>query len=675
MSTDAATMRRFDAEIRTAVTVRLVEQRLLKLFSEGKLFGTVHTCIGQEFVGVSVARRLTDADTLFSNHRGHGHFLAYRRNIKGLIGEIMGKSVGVCGGRGGSQHIQQDGFYSNGIQGGIVPVTTGMALAHKMKGTGGIAVVYVGDGTLGQGALYESMNIASKWGLPVLFVCENNLYAQSTSQAQTLAGDICARGAAFGIETAHSDTWEWPALFAAMEQSIAKVRATSRPIFHRVDTYRLMAHSKGDDNRPESDVQPYRDRDPINVLMREREDDAAWRAMLGEIEREIEDAVREADEAPWGDVEQEIAAGVWHGRRGHEQNHTGGTPVPPLRWKRAQFEREKCVASVRKGLEEALDTRDNVVIIGEDIESPYGGAFKCTQGLSAKHPARVRNTPISELAIVGIGNGLALRGMIPVVEIMFGDFMTLAADQWINHAAKFRFMYDGKVRVPLIVRTPMGGKRGYAATHSQSLEKHFVGVPDTRVLCLNHRVSPALLYRALFETIDRPTLVIENKMLYGQNVSSEPPAGWDLLHTDEPFPTAWLRAGGGAGAEVTIVALGGAAIDAEEAARRLFEEDEVAADVFMPTCLYPFDVSVLADSLTRTRRLVVVEEGQGFVSMSSEIIAQAAERFGAQGLGCRRVSAAPVAIPAARPLEARCLPQAQDVVHKCLEVARELVHH
>lgn len=660
MSTDAP-LNQFAAEIRTAVTVRLVEQRLLRLFSEGKLFGTVHTCIGQEFVGVSVARRLTDADTIFSNHRGHGHFLAYRRNIKGLIGEIMGKSVGVCGGRGGSQHVQQDGFYSNGIQGGIVPVTTGMALAHKMQGTGGIAVVYVGDGTLGQGALYESMNIASKWDLPVLFVCENNLYAQSTSQTQTLAGDICARAAAFGIETAHSDTWDWPALFDAMERSIAKVRATSRPLFHRVDTYRLMAHSKGDDNRPESDVQPYRDRDPINILMRERENDPAWRAMLAEIEREIEDAVREADEAPWGDVESDIAAAAAAPRA--------------LRWKRAQFEREKCVASVRKGLEEALDTRDNVVLIGEDIESPYGGAFKCTQGLSARHPARVRNTPISELAIVGIGNGLALRGMIPVVEIMFGDFMTLAADQWINHAAKFRFMYDGKVRVPLVVRTPMGGKRGYAATHSQSLEKHFVGVPDTRVLCLNHRVSPALLYRALFQTIDRPTLVIENKLLYGQNVSSEPPAGWDLLHTDEPFPTAWLRAGGGAAAEVTIVALGGAAIDAEEAARRLFEEDEVAADVFMPTCLYPFDVSVLADSLSRTRRLVVVEEGQGFVSPSGEIVAQAAERFGANGLSCRRVTAAPVAIPAARPLEARCLPRPEDVVHKCLEVARELVHH
>jgi 2-oxoisovalerate dehydrogenase E1 component len=660
MSTDAP-LNQFAAEIRTAVTVRLVEQRLLRLFSEGKLFGTVHTCIGQEFVGVSVARRLTDADTIFSNHRGHGHFLAYRRNIKGLIGEIMGKSVGVCGGRGGSQHVQQDGFYSNGIQGGIVPVTTGMALAHKMQGTGGIAVVYVGDGTLGQGALYESMNIASKWDLPVLFVCENNLYAQSTSQTQTLAGDICARAAAFGIETAHSDTWDWPALFDAMERSIAKVRAASRPLFHRVDTYRLMAHSKGDDNRPESDVQPYRDRDPINILMRERENDPAWRAMLAEIEREIEDAVREADEAPWGDVESDIAAAAAAPRA--------------LRWKRAQFEREKCVASVRKGLEEALDTRDNVVLIGEDIESPYGGAFKCTQGLSARHPARVRNTPISELAIVGIGNGLALRGMIPVVEIMFGDFMTLAADQWINHAAKFRFMYNGKVRVPLVVRTPMGGKRGYAATHSQSLEKHFVGVPDTRVLCLNHRVSPALLYRALFQTIDRPTLVIENKLLYGQNVSSEPPAGWDLLHTDEPFPTAWLRAGGGAAAEVTIVALGGAAIDAEEAARRLFEEDEVAADVFMPTCLYPFDVSVLADSLSRTRRLVVVEEGQGFVSPSGEIVAQAAERFGANGLCCRRVTAAPVAIPAARPLEARCLPRPEDVVHKCLEVARELVHH
>lgn len=643
-------------DIRTALTIRLTEQRLLKLFSEGKLFGTVHTCIGQEFVGVSVSRALGPNDTIYSNHRCHGHFLSYRRNLVGLIGEIMGKSCGVCGGRGGSQHVQQDGFYSNGIQGGIVPVSAGLAVAHKHKQTGGIAVVYVGDGTLGQGALYESMNIASKWELPLLLVCENNLYAQSTCQTQTLAGDICARATAFGIETAHNDTWNWPSLFEAMQTSVDKVRSTGRPLFHRVDTYRLMAHSKGDDNRADEIVEPYRQKDPINRMLVDLADDPRFVAMKAEIEREIEEAVAVCEASPFGVVEQPAE---WSGPRGYE-------------WESRTFEKEKCVQSVKRGLGEVLATDPRVFVIGEDIESPYGGAFKCTMGLSFDHPQRVRNTPISELAIAGIGNGMSLGGLIPIVEFMFGDFLGLAMDQWINHAAKFRFMYNDKVRMPVIFRTPMGGKRGYAATHSQSIEKHFLGLPDTQVLCLHHRMNPAELYRELIATIDRPTMVIENKLLYGQTCTSEPPAGFELLFTKESFPTSRIRPMGAA--DVTMVAVGGMSLDAEAAALRLFEEEEIAVDLFMPTRLYPFDVDVIEPSLSQTRRLVVVEEGQGFVSLSSEILAQCVERYGHLALSCRRVTATPNPIPAARPLEQQCLPGVDQVVAKTLEVMREFVH-
>jgi len=650
----------YRSDLERALLIRFTEQRLLKLFSEGKLFGTVHTCIGQEFVGVSVARCLNDADTLFSNHRGHGHFLAYRDNVLGLIGEIMGKGVGVCAGRGGSQHVQQDGFYSNGIQGGIVPVTAGMAWASKLKQTGGIGVVYVGDGTLGEGALYESMNIISKWDLPVLLVNENNLFAQSTSQTQTLAGDINARAEAFGIKAWHSDTWDWAGLFENMRSCIDEIRRTGRPAWHRVDTFRLMAHSKGDDNRAESYVAPFREKDPINVLLEQYEHDPRLKAMLEEINARIEAAVAEADAAPWGDL----------GRTSERNVHQPRS----YRWLRRRFEKEKGVASVRRGLEDGMAAHDNMVVIGEDIESPYGGAFKCTQGLSARWPERVRNTPISEAAIAGMGNGLAMRGMLPVVEIMFGDFLTLCMDQWINHAAKFRFMFNEKVRLPVVIRTPMGGKRGYAATHSQSIEKHFVGLPDTQVLCLNHRYPPAQLYADLFNTIELPTLVIENKLLYGQSVSCEPPAGFDLLFTDELFPTARLRPAAGAKPDVTIVALGGAALDAEEAIVKLFADEEIVCDLFMPTRLYPFDAGVLEESLGASKRLLIVEEGQGFAGMGAEIIAQAAERFGKMGLACRRVSATPSPIPAARPLEQRCLPCASNICEKAMEVVREFVH-
>ena len=156
---------------------------------------------------------------------------------------------------------------------------------------------------------------------------------------------------------------------------------------------------------------------------------------------------------------------------------------------------------------------ERIILIGEDIEGPYGGAFKVTKNLSLEFPGRVRNTPIGEAAIVGMGNGLALNGYLPVCEIMFGDFLTLAADQLLNHSSKFRYMYNGQVKVPLIVRTPMGGKRGYGPTHSQSIEKHFMGLPGTTMLALHHRYDPGLIYYELFASIERHTIHIENNLM------------------------------------------------------------------------------------------------------------------------------------------------------------------
>ena len=249
-----------------AILIRSVEQRLLELFKEGRLFGTVHTCIGQEWTGVAIAQALKNEDLIFSNHRCHGHYLAKTGDVEGLIGEIMGKQNGMCGGRGGSQHICSQHFYSNGIQGGIVPVAAGLAMAQKLSDTGLISVVFIGDGTLGEGALYETLNIASIWGLPLLVVLENNYYAQSTSQTQTLAGDILARGEAFGIKTAYANTWNPEELLEIAANCVSYVRDEGRPLFLKIDTYRLMAHSKGDDDRDPAEVKDYWTKDPIAIF-------------------------------------------------------------------------------------------------------------------------------------------------------------------------------------------------------------------------------------------------------------------------------------------------------------------------------------------------------------------------------------------------------------------------
>ena len=184
----------------------------------------MHTCIGQEWSGVAVAAALQEGDLLFSNHRCHGHYLAWTNDVEGLVAELMGKQTGMCGGRGGSQHICSQGFFSNGIQGGIAPVAAGLAFAQKLTGMPHITVVCIGDGTLGEGVLYETLNIAAKWELPLCVVLENNLYAQSTPQYLTLAGDIVARAAAFGIKTAQGNTWQPEALLVTVAECVAYVR-------------------------------------------------------------------------------------------------------------------------------------------------------------------------------------------------------------------------------------------------------------------------------------------------------------------------------------------------------------------------------------------------------------------------------------------------------------------
>jgi 2-oxoisovalerate dehydrogenase E1 component len=627
-----------------AMLIRCVEQRLLDLFAEGKLFGTVHTCIGQEWTGIAVAEVLREGDLIFTSHRGHGHFLARTGDVEGLIAEVMGKQAGICGGRGGSQHMCAHGVFSNGVQGGIVPVTAGLALAHKLRGSDNIAVVFIGDGTLGEGAIYEAMNIASKWELPLLIVLENNLYAQSTPQSQTLAGDLCARAAAFGIRTAQADTWDLEKLLPTTAQCVEQVRAESKPLFLRIDTYRLMAHSKGDDDRDPEEVQAYWAKDPLTLFALEEKEKAE--AMQVGVRERIGAAVARAEASPYA-----------------APSATASDPIPSARhtWIPTRIATaERAVNLIHDALERNMHRDERIVLVGEDIEGPYGGAFKVTKNLSQTFPGRVRNAPISEAAIVGLGNGLALSGLVPVCEIMFGDFLTLAADQLINHASKFRYMYNDQVSLRLIVRTPMGGKRGYGATHSQCLEKHFLGLPGTLMLALNPRHDPGLVYDALFRSIDRPTIVIENKLLYGMRVSDHVPAGFVLEHTDEPFPTTRIRPE--AAPDVTILCYGGMLPDVEKAVDLLFDGHEVVCEVIAPIQLYPFNPWPIVESVRQSGRLLVVEEGLSFAAFGAEAVAQVLERAPGALRQVRRLASPAHPIPSCGPLEKQFLPGAEHVV-------------
>jgi 2-oxoisovalerate dehydrogenase E1 component len=251
---------------------------------------------------------------------------------------------------------------------------------------------------------------------------------------------------------------------------------------------------------------------------------------------------------------------------------------------------------------------------------------------------------------------------------MFGDFVMLASDQFVNHAAKFSFMYAGQVQVPLVVRTPMGGKRGYGPTHSQSLEKHLLGVPGTRVLALHHRFDPAEVYdRLLGDGVPAlPTLVVENKILYGEKASPDAVEGFKWFHSSHDFPISYMRAE--ARPDVTIVCYGGMLPDAEKAVERLFVEHDLVAEILCPMQLYPLQKEAMLPLVQRSGRLLLVEEGHGFCGVTAELMATFYELDSA--LVMRRLHSLPQHIPSAKPLELSLLPGVDRIVEETLELLR-----
>ena len=327
------------------------------------------------------------------------------------------------------------------------------------------------------------------------------------------------------------------------------------------------------------------------------------------------------------------------------------------------------LASLNAGLRRCLEQSEQVYLLGEDLLDPYGGAFKVTQGLSSDYPQRVITTPVSEAAIVGVGVGMAMRGFLPVVEIMFGDFLTLAADQILNHAAKFNWISGGEVEVPIVIRTPMGGRRGYGPTHSQTLEKHFLGIPGLRTLAVNTLAKPGEVLEIAVLDDSAPVLLIENKVLYAQQVfDAANESEYDLMAWEGKYPLHRLTISGAPSPTLTLLAYGHMAELVRSAMLDLAYEHEIFTELIVTTQLSPFALEPLLEHTQATGRLLVAEEGTQTLGYGAEVIARLASAS-KNPFQCRRVAARDMPVPAAGTLEAQMLPQVEDVI----AAAREMV--
>ncbi|GIE29375.1 pyruvate dehydrogenase [Actinoplanes italicus] len=334
-------------------------------------------------------------------------------------------------------------------------------------------------------------------------------------------------------------------------------------------------------------------------------------------------------------------------------------------------QRERVSENLNRALHAMLEKDPRVWMIGEDVSDPYGGAFKITKGLSGRFPDQVVSTPISEAGIVGLAGGLALSGERPIVEIMFGDFVALAFDPILNLLSKSVGMYGRRVPMRTVVRCPVGGNRGYGPTHSQSPQKHLIGIPHLNL----YELSPFHDCSALFGRMlaaGEPAVLFENKILYTERMYADSTVD-DLFSYDFPASSdgcARVFLGSPDAADVVVIAPGGLTGRVLDAARRLFLEHEIVCLILVPVQLYPFDASSLPPAIAGAGRIVVVEEGTAGGGWGAEVAACLYPRlWGRLRAPIRLVTSADRVIPAARHLEDEVLVQADTVYDAVLEVA------
>jgi acetoin:2,6-dichlorophenolindophenol oxidoreductase subunit alpha len=308
---------------RQMVKIRLFEERVNELYRSAKMPGLAHLYIGEEAVAVGICEALRQDDYITSTHRGHGHCLAKGASIDRMFAELLGKEPGYCRGKGGSMHIadhENGNLGANAIVAGSTGIATGAAMSAKMRGTDQVAVCFFGDGALGQGVLYEVMNMAALWKLPVIYACENNLYGEYTHYSETTAGEMIARAQAFGIPAEEVDGQDVRAVHEAALRAVERARRREGPSFLVLDTYRFHGHHVGDVDRAyyrskDEEEEWKSQRDPIALLAARLREEGVGEETLEQIraeaQREIDEGVEFALQAPYppeSEVDQHVYA-------------------------------------------------------------------------------------------------------------------------------------------------------------------------------------------------------------------------------------------------------------------------------------------------------------------------------------------------------------------------------
>jgi pyruvate/2-oxoglutarate/acetoin dehydrogenase E1 component/TPP-dependent pyruvate/acetoin dehydrogenase alpha subunit len=665
--------------LRQSIEIRALENNIANLLSKAVLKGASHLYAGQEAVAVGAVAALRDDDMITSTHRGHGHAHAHgdkyartpqakQEHYNKMMAEVLGKSGGYCKGKGGSMHIadvEHGNLGATGIVGGNIAVAVGAGLAQKLKGTDRVVVCFFGEGAANEGSFHESLNMASLWNLPVIFVCENNMYAMSVPWANaSKLPDVASRASAYGMPGEVVDGMDVLAVRGSVAKAAERARNGEGPSLIEAKTYRWYGHSHSDPRayRTREEEAEWKKRDPITVLKENLESvkmlaEAEFEKMEEEADAKLDKAMEfsNASAEPKADeVDTDVYAPSKFTALDYETDRRLRSDIGKGLVKREISYAQALVEAAR----EEMQRDSNVFIMGEDV-GLYGGAYGATRDLFKEFGQwRVLDTPISEASIAGAAVGAAMSGMRPITEIMYVDFTPLAMDQIANQAAKNRYMFGGKTTVPMVVRTEGGAGRAIAAHHSQSLESLWTHFPGIYVVMPSTPYDAKGLLKAAIRD-DNPVMFIEHKMLYKEK---------GFVPEEEyiiPFGVADIKR---PGKDVTLVTYSRMVYRALEASEKLAAEG-IDVEVVDLRTLKPLDIDTIVTSVKKTGRLVCLSEAYENTGFINEVMLQVNEQaFDYLDAPMVRVASANVPVPRAEILEDQAIPNVDRIMAACRKV-------
>ncbi len=655
---------------RTMQIIRQSEEELARCHQRGLIHGACHTYVGQEAIATGVCAHLTEHDPVFSTHRGHGHALAKGMPPRELMAELFGRETGCSRGRGGSMHLFSPEIGMMGTSGIVGPCmlqACGGGYSSKILQNGTVAAAFFGDGAVNNGAFHEALNMASIWKLPVLFICENNQYATEVPSSYSSGNpDVGSRGAAYGITGITVDGNDVLEIYRVAGEAVARAKSGGGPTLIECLTYRTRAHAEGMGDftyRTKEDVAVWKERCPITRLKASvigqspRGDEFARR--FQSIEQEVAAVVREGREfaeASSPPAAESATTHVFAEPSSGSQSASSTARQPESKDRPISF-----VAATLEALDHAMAADPTIFVMGEGI-GVRGGNFTTTLGLYAKYgPERLCDTPICERGFVGLACGAGMTGTRPVIDFMFIDFINDAFGEIVNQIAKMQYMSSGRLKMPILLRGCGGVGHSAATHHSGMYHSIYSHIPGLRVvLPSNPYDAKGLLAHALRS--DDPVLFLEHRELM-QTKGHVPPEHYEI-----PFGQARIVR---SGTDVTVVALSLMVQHSLKAAEQLASEG-ISVEIIDPRTVSPLDIDTILQSVSKTGRILVVDEAFGPCGFASEIAAQVADAgFDDLDAPIKRLHGAQAPTPYAPTLEHAMVPNVERVARAIRELVRE----